>query len=72
MIMNINKKPSYPIGQICQDVADGLRNSRDCSPTTIRCAINDVADAKDKDGFRVSFNFNQTKAIRRVARLLAH
>lgn len=59
------KKLTYSINQICQDVADSLRGHKLDIPM-IRTAINDHADAKDKEGFKVNFNFDQDKAVKRV------
>lgn len=60
----------YSMETACGDCADALRGRGDYSPTTIRCTINDLLDAADKDGMWVRHDYNQEKAIKRVQSLL--
>lgn len=60
------KHRTYLLENALRDVAEALREAGDLSDTTIRCAINDHLDQLDKDGFRVQFNYNQPRAIKRV------
>lgn len=63
-------KQRYSIDQVCEDVADSLRQGNDHSATTIRCAINDALDAADKSGFAVNFEYNQLRAVANVKKLI--
>ena len=57
------------IRQVCRDVAEGL-SGEDRSATTIRCTINDALDALERDGHKVSYDYNQPRAVATVKRLL--
>ena len=63
-------KTTYSINQICEDVADQLRGYKLDIPM-IRQAINDHADAMDKAGHKVNFNFRQDAAVKRVCKILS-
>ena len=62
----------YTIPEAIQTVADSIvadfkaGRQTDDSPTTIRCAINDLLDSHAKDGFRVRYDYNQKEAIKKV------
>jgi hypothetical protein len=62
---------TYSIKQICEDVADQLRGFVLDIPM-VRQAINDHADALDKAGHKVNFNFSQDRAVKRVFKSLSH
>ncbi len=63
---------NYSILQVCEDVADSLRQFRVNSShdlPMIREAIKDRIDSVDREGFKVR-EFDQEKAVRRVRLLL--
>lgn len=64
------QKPTMPMTQILLDVARALRDRRDTSETTVRCAINDSLDQWDRDGYKVNHDYNQPQAVRRVQLLI--
>lgn len=61
---------TYPIAQICEDVADSMRGYKLDIPM-IREAINDHMDSLDKEGHKVNFNFDQNRAVKRVCKLIS-
>jgi hypothetical protein len=61
---------TIPLSTILETVAADLAHGDDCSPTTIRCAINDLMDAYDKAGCKVNFEYDQPRAIARVQKLI--
>jgi hypothetical protein len=65
-------KPTYTIEMACQSVAEALLHSRDQSPTTIRCAINDDLDAAGKSGYSIGATtfYDQPRAINRVKEII--
>lgn len=63
-------KGSYKLAWILRDVARMVKASGDGSATTIRCAINDALDYWSKGGFKVRLDYNQTKAIATVKRMV--
>lgn len=66
------EKNSCSIANICYAVADNLRTVQGAANDLpmIRTEINDYADARAKEGFRVCFRFNQDKAVRLVQKRL--
>lgn len=64
-------KPRYTIAQATMDCARALFSGSDSSATTIRCWINDALDAAERDGYSVSYGYDQRRAVATVKRLLA-
>lgn len=64
-------KGTYSIECAINDTASQLRDGADHSPTTIRCAINDLLDLAAKDGMVVNFDYDQARAVQRVKRILS-
>lgn len=64
-------KPRYPIAQATMDCARALFSGSDRSATTIRCCINDLLDAAQRDGYSVKDDYDQPRAVATVKRLLA-
>ena len=56
----------YTIRQAIADTVDACRRSGDWSPCTIRCTINDLLDAAEKDGYRVNYKYSQDRAVKAV------
>ena len=61
---------TYGINRAIEDVANAMRDSSDHAPTTIRCALNDALDSADKDGYQVNFEYDQSRAVKRVQSIL--
>jgi hypothetical protein len=62
----------YTIPEACETVAESITDgSLDNSPTSIRCAINDLLDSYAKQGYRVRYDYNQTEAIKKVQKIAA-
>lgn len=64
------EKQDYTIEQAIADCIEALKGGDDRSPTTIRCTINDLLDAADKNGSVVDFDYDQEEAIKEVRRVL--
>ncbi len=55
------------IDDVCLEVASHIYNqNRGTAPTTIRTCVNDALDYWEKEGLRVSHNYSQPKAVKRV------
>ncbi len=65
-------KTTIPMSEIYQTVADGFAGSGNLSPShcDVRCAVNDVLDNLDRDGFAVCHGYSQDRAFRVVRSLL--
>jgi hypothetical protein len=63
-------RPLYSINRAVIAVVRALAGKGDYSPTTIRCYINDLLDAKEREGFNVDFGYDQRKAVARARLLL--
>lgn len=61
----------FGVRECCESVAEGFRHSDDLTATTIRCAINDRFDMAAKDGYDVPEDYDQTRAVQTVRRLVA-
>lgn len=64
------KKERYTIDRAIETVAMALKDSDDHSETTIRCAINDMLDGADKDGYAVNFDYDQRRAVIKTRMLI--
>ena len=61
----------YTIPEACETVAEAINDdSLENSPTSIRCAINDLLDSHAKQGYRVRYDYNQTEAIKKVQKIV--
>lgn len=56
------------LSEIYEETAAAFLQAGNPTPThcDVRCAINDALDAYDKDGYRVSFGYNQDRAYKSV------
>ena len=66
-------KERYTIEMVTDAVIDDLQHNphRDVSVTTIRCAINDVMDYAEREGYKVNHGYSQERAVKKVKAALA-
>lgn len=63
-------KPRYRLSMVLDSVAEDLAQGSDHSATTIRCAINDRLDYAEREGYAVSHDYAQERAVAGVKRRL--
>ncbi len=64
------KKSYYGITAAIDELVEDRLFLKDGSTTTIRCALNDLLDTAQKCGQKVSFEFDQDRAVKIVKRKL--
>ncbi len=71
-------KTTYPMSNTYKDAAIILRQQAqegkrpvDLSETTIRTLVNDLLDAREKDGYKVNHSYSQKVAIQQVRNISA-
>jgi hypothetical protein len=66
-------KTRLKMQDVYEITANALKRSSDSLPShcTVRCMINDILDAYEREGYTVNHGYSQDKAFKEVRKLLS-